>query len=52
MPPSAAGQCVLWLRVSRPAPGSDLVYVPLKVAGDSLTLSYVGRGNTLVWTRP
>jgi hypothetical protein len=51
MPPSAAGQCVLWLRPGASGPGSDLVYAPLKVAADSLELSYVGRGNTLVWTR-
>jgi hypothetical protein len=51
MPPSAANQCVLWLRISTPPPNSNLVYVPLKVTADSLELSYVGRGNTLVWTR-
>ena len=51
MPQEAAGTCVLWLRWTGEPP-SDLVYVPLKVTADSLELSYVGRGNTLVWIRP
>ena len=51
MPPSAAGQCVLALSFTDPAPTMNLVYAPLKVTGTTLTLSYIGRGNTLTWVR-
>jgi hypothetical protein len=51
MPDSAANQCVLWLRVTNPAPPTDLVYVPLKVTDTTMQMSYVGRGNTIVWLR-
>lgn len=45
------GICVLWLHWASPAPSFDAFYVPLKVTGAQLELSYVGRGNTLTWIR-
>ncbi|KWX25393.1 hypothetical protein AFM11_03750 [Mycolicibacterium wolinskyi] len=50
-PESAADTCVLWLQWTDGAGDRDFVYVPLKVEKDRLELSYVGRGNTLVWWR-
>lgn len=50
MPDGAADQCVLWLRWSD-GPDSDMIYVPLEVSETTLTLSYVGRGNTITWVR-
>lgn len=52
MPPGQENTCVLWLHWELPGPPMDLVYVPLKATSTSLELSYVGRGNTLIWTRP
>jgi hypothetical protein len=52
MPAGEDNECVLWLHWALPGPPTDLVYVPLKVSGASLELSYVGRGNTLTWVRP
>jgi hypothetical protein len=49
MPAAAAESCVLWLQDGGVGPGR--VLLPLSLTGDELTLSYVGRGNTLVWTR-
>lgn len=51
MPAGEENQCVLWLHWQSQSP-MDLLYVPLKATPDSLELSYVGRGNTLHWTRP
>ncbi|MHC9296620.1 hypothetical protein ACRCUN_29500 [Mycobacterium sp. LTG2003] len=48
---SAADVCVLWLHWADVADDQDFVYVPLKVDKDRMELSYVGRGNTLVWLR-
>ncbi|MCV7191380.1 hypothetical protein [Mycolicibacterium brumae] len=51
-PSSAPGStCVLWLYWAAKSGDQDMVYVPLKVAANSLQLSYIGRGNTLVWNR-
>ncbi|MEE6176254.1 hypothetical protein [Mycobacterium sp. 050134] len=52
MPPGEDNQCVLWLHWVTPGPPMDLVYVPLKISGATLELSYVGRGNTVTWVRP
>ena len=52
MPTGEENQCVLWLHWQSPSPPMDLVYFPLKATGTSLELSFVGRGNTLVWVRP
>lgn len=50
-PDSAAATCVLWLHWANEPANQDLVYVPLKVSRQRIELSYVGRGNTLVWLR-
>ena len=42
---------MLWLRITNPAPPMDLVYVPLNVTDTTMQMSYVGRGNTIVWLR-
>src|SRR2546423_2340787 len=47
-----ANECVLWLHWPIPAPALYQVYVPLKVTGSSVELSYVGPGNTITWVRP
>ena len=52
MPAGEADHCVLWLHWTDPQPATDMIYVPLNVTTTSLQLSYVGRGNTLSWTRP
>ena len=52
MPAGEADHCVLWLHWTDPQPATDMTYVPLNVTNTSLQLSYVGRGNTLTWTRP
>lgn len=52
MPAGQESECVLWLHYQSPSPTMDLVYVPLKATGTSLELSFVGRGNTLIWVRP
>jgi hypothetical protein len=52
MPAGEESQCVLWLHYQSPSSPMDLVYVPLKATGTSLELSFVGRGNTLMWLRP
>lgn len=52
MPAGEENQCVLWLHWQSPSPPADLVYFPLKATGDSLALSFIGRGNTLTWVRP
>lgn len=52
MPAGEDNHCVLWLHWTNPGPPLDLVYVPLKVGGTSIQLSYVGRGNTVTWVRP
>ena len=51
IPDGAGNQCVLWLRITNPAPPMDLVYVPLNVTDTTMQMSYVGRGNTIVWLR-
>lgn len=51
MPASATGQCVLALSFTDPAPAMNLVYAPLKATNTTLTLSYIGRGNTITWVR-
>ncbi|MFV8051685.1 hypothetical protein [Mycobacterium sp. 48b] len=45
-----AATCVLWFHWMD-EPQQDAFYVPLKVSDTSLQLSYVGRGNTIVWER-
>ncbi len=46
--PSGQGsKCVLWLKE---AP-LDLVYFPLNATPATLSMSYVGRGNTVTWTK-
>lgn len=50
MPAGEADECVLWLRIGA-APTSNLVYFPLTVSRQTLVLSFVGRGNTIVWVR-
>lgn len=52
MPAGEDNECVLWLHWVVPAPPTDLVYVPLRITGTALELSYVGRGNTVTWVRP
>jgi hypothetical protein len=52
MPAGEENQCVLWLHYQSLPPPTDLVYVPLKATATSLELSFVGRGNTLMWVRP
>jgi hypothetical protein len=51
MPRGEDNACVLWLHWAVPGPAMDQIYEPLKVGTTSLQLSYVGRGNTLTWTR-
>ena len=50
MPVSDAARCALWMSWQGKA-GLDLVFLPLKLTENSLELSYVGRGNTVVWLR-
>jgi hypothetical protein len=40
--------CVLWLK---PSPVLNLVYGVLNVTERSISLTYIGRGNTIVWNR-
>ncbi|SHX91240.1 Uncharacterised protein [Mycobacteroides abscessus subsp. bolletii] len=46
-PPGQQNQCVLWLK----EPPLDLVYFPLDITRNTLSLSYVGKGNTVTWTK-
>ncbi|MBB4855769.1 hypothetical protein HNP40_003178 [Mycobacteroides chelonae] len=46
-PSGQENKCVLWLK----EPPLDLVYFPLNATPASLSMSYVGRGNTITWTR-
>src|ERR1700758_3547782 len=48
MPAGQENQCVLWLWKG----SDDLIYYPLAVSATSVQVSYVGRGNTLIWVRP
>jgi hypothetical protein len=50
-PASAPNSCVLWLHWIADSDNLDLVYLPLKVTDDNIQLSYIGRGNTIVWQR-
>lgn len=50
-PDSAPNSCVLWLHWIADSGNLDLVYLPLKVTDTSIQLSYIGRGNTIVWQR-
>ena len=50
-PDSAPNSCVLWLHWIADSGNLDLVYVPLTVTDTSIQLSYIGRGNTIVWQR-
>lgn len=52
MPDGQENQCILWLHWQQPGPPMDLAYFPLKLSHESLELSYIGRGNTITWTRP
>lgn len=46
--PGDENDCVLWLK---PSPVLNLVYGVLSVTAQSITLTYIGRGNTIVWNR-
>lgn len=46
--PGDENACVLW---PKPSPPLNLVYGALSVTDQKLKLTYVGRGNTLTWTR-
>ncbi|WP_454231339.1 hypothetical protein [Mycolicibacterium fortuitum] len=49
VPPEAGKQCVIWFNT----PKATLpVFAPWRLSGDTLELSLVGRGNTVVWHRP
>jgi len=52
MPHGQENHCVLWLHWAEPGTPMDLLYDPLEVSDTTLKLSYIGRGNTLTFTRP
>jgi len=52
MPHGQQNHCVLWLHWAGPGTPMDLLYDPLEISGTTLKLSYIGRGNTLTFTRP
>lgn len=46
--PGDENACVLWLK---PKPVLNLVYGVQAVTGQKVTLTYIGRGNTISWMR-
>lgn len=52
MPEGQGNQCVLLLHWDQPGPPIDFAYFPVRVTRDLLQLSYIGRGNTIIWNRP
>ncbi|WP_157890782.1 hypothetical protein [Mycolicibacterium goodii] len=49
---SMAGICVLWLSLNYEGGAPlDLVYRPIAVTDRAITLSYIGRGNSIQWIR-
>lgn len=49
--PGDENACVLWLKIDFRSGPMDSLYAPLSVTGSTIKISYMDRGNTIVWNR-
>ncbi len=49
--PGEENACVLWLKINFRSGPMNLLYAPLSVSESTLKITYIGRGNTIVWNR-